>query len=133
MSKVFQTHFGRGDNVAGKIVINGKSYVGNNININKNGDVIVDGQKQDELESKNNVFKVQVSISGDPENIELRQGDITIDGDCQTVKVGQGDVNIVGGDNNVYGNVSTGQGSIDIRGKVMGNVSTGQGDIKHRR
>ena len=134
MSKVFQTHFGSGNNVAGKIVINGKHYTGNDITIDKNGDVTIDGQKQGEIEKENNVFNVNVSIVGSPERVELRQGDITMHGSVGgNIKVGQGDLNIVGDDNVVQGNVTTGQGNIDIHGQVAGDVTTGQGNIKHRK
>ena len=104
----------------GSIVINGKSYTGNNISI-VSDKVIVDGKEQ----GGSLTGPITVSVAGDCAWIELGSGNISIAGRCRgDVKTGSGDVKC--GD--VGGDVQTGSGDVSC-GSVTGSVRTGSGDI----
>ncbi|GAB1537155.1 MAG TPA: hypothetical protein HA306_00365 [Methanosarcina sp.] len=53
------------------IVINGKSYRGNSVSISGDGEVIIDGIKQDSV-----IGKISVTLNGDTDSIELESGEV---------------------------------------------------------
>ena len=103
---------------SGHIIINGKSYLGNNISA-VNGDIIIDGVKMDEIGSKS----VNIVINGDVNIIKLEAGYITAQG-VTNIQTGSGDVAC----NNVSGNIKTGSGDVECK-NVGGNITTGSGDV----
>ncbi len=102
----------------GKITIDGKSFVGSNIQINGNK-VIVDGVAQDgEL-----VGDINITVNGDVESIENTSGTVSAS-NIGSVKTVSGDVYCA----DVSGDVRTVSG--DVRsGKIAGKVNTVSGDI----
>lgn len=102
----------------GKIVIDGKTFAGSNIQINGNK-VIVDGVTQDgEL-----VGDINITVNGDVESIENTNGMVSAN-NVGSVRTTNGDVTCV----DVSGDVSTTNG--DVRAsKIIGRVSTVNGDI----
>lgn len=109
----------------GNVTIDGISYSGNNITINGNGDVLVDGVFQETLESKNITVYVNSRSCGD---ITTSSGNIKIESGCVV-----GDIKTVSGDvnchSNVDGNVNTVSGDVTTFGNLYGNVKTVSGDI----
>jgi len=106
---------------SGRVVIDGKEFTGNNIQI-RNNKVIVDGKTQDgEL-----VGDVNVTVHGDVELLENGAGDVTAH-NVHELSTGSGDVKC--GD--VSGSIKTGSGDV-VCGKVSGSIRTGSGDVSHR-
>lgn len=109
----------------GNVTIDGVSYSGNNITINGNGDVLVDGVFQETIESKNITVYVNSRSCGD---ITTSSGNIKIESGCVV-----GDIKTVSGDitchSNVDGNVNTVSGDVTAFGNIHGNVKTVSGDI----
>lgn len=109
----------------GNVTIDGVSYSGNNIVINGNGDVLVDGVFQETVESKNITVYVNSKSCGD---ITTSYGDVKIETGCVV-----GDIKTVSGDvtchSNVDGSVNTVSGDVTTFGNIHGNVKTVSGDI----
>lgn len=109
----------------GNVTIDGVSYSGNNITINGNGEVLVDGVFQETIESKNITVYVNSRSCGD---ITTSSGNIKIESGCVV-----GDIKTVSGDvtchSNVDGIVSTVSGDVTTFGNIHGNVKTVSGNI----
>ena len=105
----------------GNFSINGSTFSGRNIKI-ENGEVIVDGVKQD-LELNR---EINVVVNGDCDRIENANGDVTAQ-NVRSITTGNGDVRC--GD--VSGSVSTGTGDVNC-GNVGGSINSGVGDIYHK-
>ena len=103
------------------MVINGVSFMGNNIVIT-NGQVIIDG-KQVTPDGK----EIHIQITGNVENLEIGYcDDFQMIGDAGSVKSGSGNIEIYGA---VTGDVKAGSGNIHC-GNVGGSVKTGSGNIR---
>ncbi|MGE4497557.1 MAG: hypothetical protein AB7E48_06725 [Deferribacterales bacterium] len=103
------------------IVINGKSYRGNSISISGDGEVIIDGIKQDSV-----IGKISVTLNGDADSIELESGEVVAN-NVGNISTQSGDVKC----GNVSGSVQTMSG--DVRAdKIMGSAHTMSGDIISR-
>lgn len=109
----------------GNVTIDGVSYSGNNITINGNGEVLVDGVLQETIESKNITVYVNSRSCGD---ITTSSGNIKIESGCVV-----GDIKTVSGDitchSNVDGDIGTDSGDVTTFGNIYGNVETASGDI----
>jgi hypothetical protein len=116
--------------------IDGKIYTGNNINI-INGDVYIDGVKQDPMPGISN--RPNIEITGNVESVAVDVGSVTVKGNVTgNVKAG-GSVNCdaVGGDVHASGSVNCDEvgGSINAGGSVNcddvnGSVSAG-GNVRY--
>lgn len=110
-------------NVGSRVVINGKSYSGNNIVITGDkvgGHIIIDGVKQEPTL----VGDITVNVVGHVHNLETSSGDVkcttarsvkTISGDVTVSDCIHGDVETVSGDvkaNTIQSRVSTVSGNI---------------------
>lgn len=103
-----------------RVTIDGRDFVGNNVVINSDGQVIVDGVAQ----SGSLVGPVTVEIHGDTDKVEVAAGSVSVTGSCSSAKTQSGDITC--GD--VTGSVSSMSG--DIRCKhVAGSCKTMSGDI----
>lgn len=105
----------------GKVTIDGRDFVGRNVVINGDGDVIVDGVKQ----AGSLVGNISIVVHGDVESISNGSGDIKVSGSAGAVKTVSGDVEC--GD--VGGSVQTVSGDIGC-GVVHGSVKTVSGDVR---
>lgn len=105
----------------GRVVIDGREFKGNNIQI-KDNKVIVDGRTQKgEL-----VGDINVTVHGDVELLKNGSGNVNAL-NVGELTTGSGDVKC--GD--VSGNIRTGSGDV-ICGCVGGSIRTGLGDVSHR-
>lgn len=116
-------HYGKQMHIktSSRVVINGKSFMGNDIQIN-NGKVYVDNFQLSGVLSS----PIKVEVHGNVEYLETGSGDV----DARSIgkiKTGSGDVTC--GD--VIGNITTGSGDVEC-GRVSGNISTGSGDVSIR-
>jgi len=104
-----------GDNVGGKVIINGVTYSGNNVTIDKDGNITIDGNKQGQCSINNTV---NVEVTGTLQNLNVH-GSVV----CQDVT---GDIDAGGSVQcgNVGGFVDAG-GSITVSGSVHGNMDAG--------
>lgn len=100
------------------VTINGKTFNGSSISINKNN-IVIDGNT---IESTPNI---NITIIGNAESVSLQTGELTIKGNITTLKCQTGDINIEG---NILGNVSLQTGDITCN-EIHGNASTHCGDI----
>lgn len=120
MNNIFSTNMQAG----GSITINGKSYNGNSIYVDGNGNVTVDGVKQDE----SIVGEVNVVLHGNADMVQTTSGTINVAGDVNgSVSASSGSIT-VGGD--VKKNVSTSSGNVKVSKGVGGNTTTTSGNIK---
>jgi DUF4097 and DUF4098 domain-containing protein YvlB len=122
LGKIFNIS-GHGDNKS-TVTINGKTYVGNNITISANGNVIIDGKETGQCDDR----QISIEVVGDVGRIETASGDVKVSGNCGSVKTASGDVEV---GNNVSGDISAVSGDIDVRGAVGGSCNTVSGDISH--
>jgi hypothetical protein len=107
---------------SGSINVNGKSYKGNNIQIN--GDrVIIDGEVQ---EGSLSGPEVTIIVEGDCGDISTEFGDITVKGTSKDVKTHNGQVTVGG---NISGNVKTHNGNVKVSGSINGDCKTHNGNI----
>jgi hypothetical protein len=107
---------------SGSVVVDGKTFVGNNVVIDGNK-VNIDGEVQEgEL-----VGDVNVTVHGDVESLSLSSGTVRAN-KAGRIQTQSGDVEC--GD--VNGSVSTMSGSVEC-GNISGSVSTMSGSVKHRR
>ena len=105
---------------SGSVTINGETYSGSSVSINKDK-VIIDGKEQTIIESK----KIDVTVNGDVQSLSDFSGSVTcgnLDGDVKTVS---GSVYVVG---DVTGNVKTVSGSVQAK-SIKGSVNTVSGNI----
>ena len=105
----------------GKVTIDGRDFVGRDISINGDGEVIVDGVTQ----AGTLVGDISVVVHGDVESISNDRGDIKVSGSAGAVKTVSGDVEC--GD--VSGSVQTVSGDVGC-GVVHGSVKTVSGDVR---
>lgn len=102
----------------GKVVIDGKTFVGSNIQINGNK-VVIDGVTQDgEL-----VGDINITVNGDVESIENTKGIVSAH-NVGSVKTTNGDVTCA----DVSGDVETTNGNVKAS-KILGKVRTVNGGI----
>lgn len=109
--------------VGGEVTINGITYSGSAVVIEANGTIIVDGRKVTVEQGKT----LNVTITGNPQNVKTTSGDIRIYGAAGTVESVSGDITC----GSVAGGVSSISGDIDCM-SVMGSVSSISGDISHK-
>jgi hypothetical protein len=108
--------------MSSKIVINGKTYVGDNISVHRDGTVKINGKAVDPTTDK----IINISIEGNVDTLDVEHAnEITIKGDCGKVDSGSGNVSA----ENIYGDVKTGSGKVKVSKTVTGNVQTGSGDV----
>jgi DUF4097 and DUF4098 domain-containing protein YvlB len=104
----------------GKVVIDGREFRGNNVSIDFNGNVVVDGITQDgQL-----VGPVSVVVHGDVESIENSNGSVSCN-NAGRVQTTNGKVTVTG---SINGDVKTTNGDVSAA-SIMGKVSTVNGDI----
>jgi len=107
----------------GQIIINGNSYVGNNVTI-KGNKVIIDG-KDCTPDSKD----ISIKIEGNINEISVDYCDsFDMVGDANKVTTTNGNIQITGA---VSGDVTTTNGNISCA-EVKGSVKTHNGNIKHK-
>lgn len=90
------------------------------IQVNANGDVVIDGEKV------TTTAIVNISVFGDVDVIQQGSGKTIVTGNTHNINTGSGDVRVEG---DVTGNVQTGSGDVIVSGGIKGNVKTGSGDI----
>jgi hypothetical protein len=114
----------RGMNSNSTVSINGQTYSGNNVSI-INGNVVIDGNKQDQvLEGP-----ISVVVNGNVDRVETTSGDVDVTGSTGTVSTMSGSVTCGG---NISGDVSTMSGSVRCDGSIGGSVETMSGSIRSR-
>lgn len=98
---LFNTRFKK----SGNVVIDGKSFSGNDISISAGGKVIIDGVQQEGSLINN----ISIQIYGDVESIETVNGDITTTGNIKKVETVNGDVSggVIETASTVNGDIST--------------------------
>lgn len=107
-------------NGSGSVCINGKRYVGGNIQITDDG-IVIDGKIQDEIFSG----EVNITIYGDVDRIENSRGCVCAN-NVNSINTISGDVEC----GNVSGSVKTVSGDVCC-GAISGSVNTVSGDISH--
>lgn len=123
-----------------QVIINGRSYIGNQITV-INGKVIVNGEdctpdsKEINIQVDGNIDELRVDVcqkcivNGNAGHVQTGSGDFEISGDITgNLQTGSGDVECA----NVGGSIQTGSGDVKCN-NVSGNVKTGTGDIKYRK
>jgi len=96
--------------ILGSININGSNFSGSSLQIN--GDkIIVDGK---EVGSGSPSKNINISIEGDVNNVENRNGSITVKGNAQSVINRNGNISV----NTLHGNAETRNGNINIQNKI---------------
>lgn len=103
--------------------IDGRDFVGGRSVVINNGEVWVDGVKQDGTL----VGPVSITVHGDVDLIDGPAAKVEVAGSCGSVKTMSGDVRC----GNVAGDVGTMSGDVTC-GKVGGNIKTMSGDISGR-
>lgn len=103
------------------IVINGRRYEGNNVQITGNK-VVIDGKTQDLPDEKH----INITVEGDATSVKLDNGEITVNGRVGTLTSHNGNVNV---DGDVEGNVTTTNGNVKCVA-VFGDANTVNGNIK---
>lgn len=101
-----------------KVVINGKSYTGNNVTVN-NDQVFIDGQLVSSSQPA-----ITIEVTGDVEKLETTSGNVTVNGDAGEVKTVSGGVRC----GHVMGNATSTSGNIRCH-YVNGNIHTVSGDV----
>lgn len=104
-----------------RVTIDGRDFVGNNVVINSDGKVIVDGVVQ----NGSLVGPVNVEIHGDAERVESSAGTIKVAGKCGSASTQSGDIEC----SDVKGSVSTMSGDITCK-NVAGSCKTMSGNIQ---
>lgn len=104
-----------------KVVINGQTFVGDNIVVDGGGTVIIDGV----IQGGPIVGPINVSVEGDVRDLTTVSGDVSVTGSCGSISTTSGDIEC--GD--VTGSVTTVSGDVEC-GSVGGNVKTVSGDIR---
>ena len=104
----------------GRIVIDGREFSGNNVTIDGNGNVTVDGVVQ----SGSLVGPISIEVFGNVESLKNTSGDVKVAGDCGSISTVSGDV----GAKAVSGSVTTVSGDV-VCSSIAGNVKTVSGDI----
>lgn len=105
------------------IVINSKSYVGNNL-VMRNNRIFIDGKEVTEDGKEINII-----VQGNLNELTVDAcNKVSIEGSSNNVKTQSGDVEVAG---EVKGNVQTMSGDVKC-GKVGGSVSTMSGDVTHK-
>tara|TARA_R110000796_G_scaffold105733_2_gene216033 strand:+ start:3056 stop:3433 length:378 start_codon:yes stop_codon:yes gene_type:complete len=117
--KIFSKFFNGFKSDKALIIINDKTYTGNNISINGDN-VIIDGVQR-EFKGKT----IKIDIIGDVNTLNSGSGDVIVHGNANKVKSGSGDVEIFG---DVFENATTGSGDIQCI-NIHGGVKTGSGDV----
>lgn len=123
----------------GQIIINGRSYSGNNLTV-INNKVFIDGADQTP-DSKD----ISITVNGNVNDLSVDYCEqLEISGDVYTARCGSGDINctnITGGASTgsgdiecvtIDGNVQTGSGNVNAE-SISGSVKTGSGNIKYRK
>ena len=103
-----------------RITIDGRDFVGRDVVINGDGQVIVDGVVQ----SGSLAGPVSVDIHGDADKVESSSGTIRVAGSCGSASTQSGDIEC--GD--VKGSVSTMSGDVTCK-SITGSCKTMSGDI----
>jgi len=106
------------------ISINGVNYKGNNVQVQSNGVVIIDGK---EVSKKNTT--VNITIEGNCGSLINDVGDVFVNGNIEgDLTVQTGDVSIGGDINNLKSSV----GDVHIEGSVAGSAICEVGDLTIR-
>jgi hypothetical protein len=111
----------RGKNSHSFVTINGQTYSGNNVSI-VNGNVVIDGVKQEQLL----IGPVTVTVHGSVDKVETGSGDVTVLDVVGSVETMSGDVSCTG---DIGGYVTTMSGDVTAGGHIGGDVETMSGDI----
>jgi DUF4097 and DUF4098 domain-containing protein YvlB len=104
----------------GRVVIDGREFKGNSIQINGNNQVVVDGVVQDGTLTG----PISVTVHGDVQSLTGNLSDVRVSGSAGEVRTVSGDVQC--GD--VTGNVNTVSGDVKAK-NISGSVKTVSGDI----
>lgn len=106
------------------VIINGKSYSGNNITV-INNKVIVDG-KDATPEGK----EINIVVEGNISDLNVDACNrVTVTGSVKKITTMSGDVEITG---DVDGDINTMSGNVDCN-MVGGSVSSMSGNVKHKK
>lgn len=112
----------------GTIIIDGKVYSGNNVNM-INGKIVIDGKEvtsPDEKPGVKIVYKpITIEIRGNVSSVTNNSGDIIVHGNAGDIKVTSGDVEVDGSAKSV----TTVSGDVRVGGQVHGDVRTVSGKI----
>lgn len=104
------------------VIINGKTYVGNNI-IVSNGKIMIDGKN---ITSDDKV--INITVNGDIDSLKVDTcNKLELIGNVTSINTVSGDVDING---NVNGSIQTVSGDVNCN-NVGGSINTLSGDIKH--
>lgn len=106
----------------GTVVINGKSFSGNNISI-VNGVVKIDGKIVEDSDAIMKEHVLNISVQGDLEELSTTSGDVEVSGSVGNIKTTSGDV-FSKGDVQTVTTVSG-----DVRAKSIGSAKSVNGDI----
>jgi hypothetical protein len=123
-----------------QIIINNKTYYGNNISV-KNNVVYVDGKRVDNENDKVITISINgdvdtlvvdvcetIKINGSVTNLKTVSGDVVTELVKNSITTTSGDVEVTG---YINGSITTTSGDVTC-GDISGNVKTVSGDIKKR-
>ena len=105
-----------------KVTIDGRAFTGNNVQINSQGTVIVDGVEQ----KGNLVGVINVTVEGDVEKLENTSGNVKAN-QVGAIRTVSGDVEC--GD--ASGDVTTVSGDV-VCSSISGSVKTVSGDVNKK-
>lgn len=102
----------------GNIVINGQSYTGHSVTLNRDN-IIIDGVVQ----SGSLIGNINIEVLGDVEHIDSGSGNVKANS-VGIIQTGSGNVTC----EDVSGSIRTGSGDVQCLA-VSGSVRTGSGDV----
>ena len=106
------------------VTINGKTITSKGSVSIINGQVIIDGVKQDTGDAK----EINISIEGNVETLNAPGcNTISVSGDVTKLSTSSGDVEVGG---NVLSGIQCSSGDVEVEGDVSGSIQTSSGDVK---
>lgn len=94
----------------------------NNIVGNRNSNIVINGEKRNEIPSA----KIEIKVEGPIKTLTTQAGDIFVQGDVEKIEASCGNVHVNGNATNI---MST-SGNIKVLGSCSGNISSSTGNIR---
>lgn len=94
----------------------------NNIVSNNNSNIVINGEKRNEISSA----KIEIKVEGPTKTLTTQAGDVFIQGDVEKIESSCGNVHVNGNATNIV----SASGNIKVLGSCSGNISSSTGNIR---
>ena len=94
----------------------------NNIVGNNNSNIVINGEKRNEISSA----KIEIKVEGPIKTLTTQAGDIFVQGDVEKIEASCGNVHV---DGNAI-NIASASGNIKVLGSCSGNITSSSGNIR---